>query len=77
MIFPDFEENPGQSMGLGNGPFLLANRGWGFRNMLLLTAIGAQEEGTVNFEWPVCSFRTTPRTFGKPATNHGGPLDGP
>ena len=45
--------------------------------MLLLTAIGAQEEGTVNFEWPVCNFRTTPETFDKPATNHGGFLSGP
>ena len=29
-IFPDFQENPGQSMGLQNGPFLLANRGCRF-----------------------------------------------
>ena len=27
VIFPDFQENPGQSMGLQNGPFLLANHG--------------------------------------------------
>ena len=27
MIFPDFEENPGQPMGLQNGPSLLANHG--------------------------------------------------
>ena len=29
MIFPDLEENSGQSMGLQNGPFLLANHGRG------------------------------------------------
>ena len=29
MIFPDFQENPGQPMGLQNGPFLSANHGWG------------------------------------------------
>ena len=29
MIFPGFEGNPGQPMGLQNGPFLLANRGRG------------------------------------------------
>ena len=28
-IPPDLQENPGQPMGLRNGPFLLANRGRG------------------------------------------------
>ena len=29
LISPDFQENPGQPMGLQNGPFLLANHGRG------------------------------------------------
>ena len=45
MIFPDFEENHGQSMGLQNGPFLLANRGGGLPKLWvkLIASVGGLE----------------------------------
>ena len=33
MILPDFEDNPGQPMGVQNGLILLANRGWGLLDL--------------------------------------------